>query len=173
MSRMLLSPVVRTEGVAMPNGSRAEIHIHQGRGGYAGVLVYPSGHELPMSLGVGPEPQTPAEAMRRAKKFLAGLRSSGKADASPVGTRGRSAKVTVDTTVYRRNHGTEPRGFGNWLFVIGARSYAYSDDPALYRPAEVHGTRRGGHVGLSYSEAKRHAIAEARRRGASVVGVGP
>jgi len=162
MSRMLLSPVVRTEGVAMPDGSRAEIHIHHGRGGYAGVLVYPSGHELPMSFGVGPEPRTPAEALRRAKKFLAA-----------VGTRGRSAKVTVDTTVYRRNHGAEPRGFGNWLFVIGGRSYEYSDDPALYRPAGTHGALRGGRVGLPYSEAKKHAIAEARRRGASVVGVGP
>jgi hypothetical protein len=53
----------------MPNNESAEIHIHQGKSGYSGVLVFSSGHELPMALGV-PEPKTTAEALRGAKKFL-------------------------------------------------------------------------------------------------------
>lgn len=69
-AKMLRSPVVLVGRVTMPNGSPAEIHIHHGKGGYAGVLVHSSGSELPMSLGV-PEPKTAAEAMRGAKKFLA------------------------------------------------------------------------------------------------------
>jgi hypothetical protein len=71
-SKMLSSPVVRVEHVKMPNGATAEIHIHHGKGGYAGVLVLSNGNELPMSLGV-PVPQTAAEAARGAKKFLASV----------------------------------------------------------------------------------------------------
>jgi hypothetical protein len=69
-AKMLSSPPVRVEDVIMPNGTLAEIHIHHGKGGYAGVLVFPNGKELPMSLGV-PVPHTAAEAVRGAKKFLA------------------------------------------------------------------------------------------------------
>jgi len=68
-SKMLHSPVVLTERVALPSGSGA-IHIHHGKGGYSGVLVLSNGNELPMSLGV-PAPQTATDAMRGAKKFLA------------------------------------------------------------------------------------------------------
>jgi hypothetical protein len=66
------SPLVLTERVVMPGGKTAEIHIHRGKGGYGGVLVFPGGNELPMSLGV-PEPQTAADAMRGAKRFLANV----------------------------------------------------------------------------------------------------
>jgi len=70
-SKMLSSlPVLLTERVTMPTGKSAEIHIHHGKGGYAGVLVLSNGTELPMSLGV-PDPHNAAEAMRAAKKFLA------------------------------------------------------------------------------------------------------
>lgn len=68
-AKMLRSPVVKIARVLMPNDALAEIHIHHGKGGYAGVLVFSSGSELPMSLGV-PEPKTAAEALRGAKKFL-------------------------------------------------------------------------------------------------------
>lgn len=68
-SKMLGSPVVATEPVTLPNGSSGEIHIHHGKGGYAGVLVLSSGKELPMTLGV-PIPKTAAEAVRGAKKFF-------------------------------------------------------------------------------------------------------
>lgn len=69
-SKMLSSAVVLTERVKMPNGAGAAIHIHHGKGGYAGVLVLDSGNELPMSLGV-PVPTNATEALRGAKKFLA------------------------------------------------------------------------------------------------------
>lgn len=69
-ARMLSSPLMLVETVKMPSGETAEIHIHHGRGGYGGVLVFPNGNELPMSP-VGPEPKTAVEAMSGAKKFLA------------------------------------------------------------------------------------------------------
>jgi hypothetical protein len=70
-SKMLSGiPVVRVESVKMPTGATAEIHIHRGKGGYGGVLVFPGDKELPLSLGV-PEPKTVVEAMRGAKRFLA------------------------------------------------------------------------------------------------------
>ena len=68
-AKMLRSPVVKIEPVVMPNDAMAEIHIHHGKGGYSGVLVFSSGSEVPMALGA-PEPKTAAEALRGAKKFL-------------------------------------------------------------------------------------------------------
>lgn len=85
----------------------------------------------------------------------------------------RHAGVEVDTSAYRRTHGAEPRGFGNWKFVIGAREYGYGDESDLYRPAEARGAQKAGRTGLSFAKAKEHAIAEAKRRGAVVVGVAP
>ena len=67
-SKMLSSPVVLVDSVTMPTGKTAEIHIHHGKGGYNGVLVFADGNELPMSVG---KASTAAEAMRGAKKFLA------------------------------------------------------------------------------------------------------
>jgi hypothetical protein len=83
----------------------------------------------------------------------------------------KGAHVEVDTGAYRRNHGSEPKGFANWTFVIGKSSYDRSDDPAIYRPAQERGAHKGGLVGLPYSKAKEYAIAEAKRRGMLVVGV--
>jgi hypothetical protein len=68
-AKMLSSPLVRVEQVLMPNDTTAEIHIHHGKGGYAGVLVTSGGSEVPMSLGV-PKPETADAALRAAKKFL-------------------------------------------------------------------------------------------------------
>jgi len=168
-SKMLSSPVVLVDTVTMPTGKTAEIHIHHGKGGYSGVLVLSNGNELPMSLGV-PEPKTAVEAMRGAKKSLAQVygRSNGTSHATRRGT-----GVEVDTSFYRRNHGAEPRGSGNWTFVIGKREYAYSDDPALYRPAVSRGVYKGGHPSMPFAKAKEHAISEAKRRGATIIGVGP
>ncbi len=82
-------------------------------------------------------------------------------------------QVEVDTSVYRRYHGAEPRGSGNWTFVIGKREYEHSDDPALYRPAESRGVYKAGRPEMPYAKAKEHAIAEAKRRGATIIGVSP
>ena len=81
----------------------------------------------------------------------------------------RRAPIKLDTSVYRRLHGAEPRGSGNWTFVIGKREYAYNDDPAIYRPAES----QAGYPEMSFARARDLAIAEARRRGAVIVGVAP
>jgi hypothetical protein len=61
-------PVVLVDNVRMPNGKSAEIHIHYGKAGYSGVLVFANGNELPMSVG---KASTAIEAMRNAKKSLA------------------------------------------------------------------------------------------------------
>ncbi len=85
----------------------------------------------------------------------------------------RGAVVEVDTSAYRRTHGAEPRGSGNWKFVIGAREYTYGDESDLYRPAEARGAYKAGHPQLPFARAKEHAIAEAKRRGATIIGVAP
>jgi hypothetical protein len=85
----------------------------------------------------------------------------------------RVAGVEVDTSAYRRSHGSEPRGSGNWKFVIGAREYGYGDASDLYRPAESRGAYKAGRPQLSFAKAKAYAIAEAKRRGATLVGVAP
>lgn len=71
-AKMLRSPVVAVERVRTPSGATAEIHIHHGKVGYSGVLVFDNGNELPLALGV-PAPTTAAEAVRGAKKFLAAV----------------------------------------------------------------------------------------------------
>jgi hypothetical protein len=104
-------------------------------------------------------PKTKAQLDRDIAEALAGL--------------GRKAEVywgdrpvVVDTSTYRQTHGAEPRGRGNWTFVMGKRTYEYSDDPAIYRPA-VHP------AGLPFARAKALAIAKAKREGVELVGVAP
>jgi hypothetical protein len=75
MSRTLRSSVVLIESVILPNDKPAVIRIHHDEGGYGGVLVLPNGNELALSH-VGPKPQTAAEAMHGAKKFLASVYGS-------------------------------------------------------------------------------------------------
>jgi hypothetical protein len=93
--------------------------------------------------------------------------------ADPDSSHAARRQVEVDTDVYRRYHGTEPRGFENWTFVIGKREYAHSDDPALYQPAVARGVYKNGHPAMSFARAKEYAIAEAQRRGVSLIGVSP
>ena len=83
----------------------------------------------------------------------------------------KGSKIEVDTSAYQMNHGSPPKGFANWTFLIGKRSYDRSNDPAIYKPAQERGAHKGGLVGLPYSKAKEYAIAEAKRRGMLVVGV--
>jgi hypothetical protein len=106
---------------------------------------------------------------------LAGLNrwSTGDAQAGRVsfaspGTSTGSKEVRVDTSFYRGYHGAGPRGRGDWAFMIGKVKYELSDDPALYRPASARGVSE-----LPYGKAREYAVAEARRRGASVVGLAP
>jgi hypothetical protein len=84
----------------------------------------------------------------------------------------KGTKIKVDTSAYQMNHGSPPKGFANWTFIIGKRSYDRSDDPAIYRPAQERGAQKGGVVGLPYNKAKEYAVAEAKRRSKLVVGVG-
>jgi hypothetical protein len=60
---------------------------------------------------------------------------------------------------YEASHGRAPRGRGGWGFFF---DYARDASAAWWAP-----------VGASYSEAKRAAVAEARRRGAYHVEVAP
>jgi len=85
----------------------------------------------------------------------------------------RRSQIELDTSVYRRLHGAEPRGSGNWTFVIGKREYEYNDDPAIYRPAEAGPLRGGITRPMSFGRARELAMAEAKRRGAVIVGVAP
>jgi hypothetical protein len=91
-AKMLNSPLEHVEGVVLPNGAQAEIHIHHGNGGYSGVLVSSRGAEVPMSLGA-PAPKSLDEAIRGAKRFLqqvygksgdSGRASSGSHEHSPI-----------------------------------------------------------------------------------------
>jgi hypothetical protein len=104
-------------------------------------------------------PKTKAELDRDIAETLAGLGS--KAEVY-WGDR----PVVVDTSAYRQTHGAEPRGRANWIFVMGKRTYKYSDDPAIYRPAAAYGT-------LPFARAKALAIAKAKREGVELVGVAP
>ena len=113
--------------------------------------------------------KTPAQLNREIAEALSDTRRV-RSGASAHATR---RQVEIDTSVYRRYHGAEPRGASNWTFVIGKREYAHSDDPALYRPAVSRGVYKGGQPSMSFAKAKEHAIAEAKRRGATIIGVGP
>lgn len=93
-------PLLRVESVTLPTGLKAEIHIHHGKGGYAGVLVYPNGNELPLSLGV-PEPKTAAAALRGARQFL--TRVWGKTSPSAKASTSHATKASASSrpTPYR------------------------------------------------------------------------
>lgn len=77
--------------------------------------------------------------------------------------------IKIDSSVYRRTHGAEPRGRGSWAFVMGATDYEFVDQKdAQGRPLVWFAP-----ASLTFSEAKKAAIAEAKNRGVTVVGVGP
>lgn len=66
--------------------------------------------------------------------------------------------VFVDSTEYRLAHGKEPRGMGGWMFFFDREQDVMK---AWSAPANS-----------SYGEAKKAAVAEAKRRGARIVRVG-
>ena len=77
--------------------------------------------------------------------------------------------MRLDTTTYIREHDRAPRGLGSWAFIMGAVDFDRLDEKdALGRevlwwaPAP-----------LTFAAAKKLALAEARVRGVSVVGVAP
>lgn len=71
----------------------------------------------------------------------------------------RTAKPEVSTAEYVRSHGREPRGSGRWAFFFDGDDRA---EAAWFAPGQV-----------TFAEARKAAVAEARRRGASRVEVGP
>lgn len=68
--------------------------------------------------------------------------------------------VEVDTSYYEFNTGKRPSGFGSWAFVFNKKTYKNVNEVFW-----VHGK--------TYSEAKKIAIEEAKRRGAHYVSVQP
>lgn len=60
--------------------------------------------------------------------------------------------VTVYTEQYEADHGSKPKGRGNWAFYLGGDGRWLAD--AQYAP-----------YSLLYSEAKQWAVREARRQG--------
>lgn len=60
---------------------------------------------------------------------------------------------------YQLAHGKAPRGYGSWAFYFDASAATAPSDQAWWAPAGMFG------------EAKRAAVAEAKRRGASRIEV--
>lgn len=84
-----------------------------------------------------------------------------------MATMNQSKRVEVSTAAYRRSHGAEPRGRGGWMFVMGKEDYDYLDEVDAQGRKVVWSVPHG----MSFGEAKKAAVAEARRRGISLVGV--
>jgi len=137
-AKMLSTPLVRVERVLMPNGKTAEIHIHHGKDGFAGVLVSSSGSEVPMSLGA-PAPKSSDEALRGAKKFL--LQVYGRRLTSS-NSNGSNAHSPIKLKDRSRGH--------VWLTVRDGRVVgAMGSDPERYTGKTLeearHLARYGGH----------------------------
>jgi len=87
-------------------------------------------------------------------------------------TQTAATKVVVCTSVYRRNHGAEPRGRGSWAFVMGAENYTNCDERdaegrlVLFWPRDASGSSS-----MLFAAARKLAIAEAKRRGVMLVAV--
>jgi hypothetical protein len=71
-------------------------------------------------------------------------------------------KIQFDTSAFKFEHGHTPRGLGSWAFVFGKTDYVTVDE-AWFVPGPAR----------TYTEAKRLAVAEASRRGVTLVGVCP
>lgn len=77
--------------------------------------------------------------------------------------------MKVDTTTFVREHGHAPRGRGGWIFIMGAIDFERIDETdRAGRPLLWHAPG-----GLTFSEAKKLAAAEAKSRGVKLVGVAP
>ncbi|MCC6178778.1 MAG: hypothetical protein WAZ94_15070 [Phycisphaerales bacterium] len=71
----------------------------------------------------------------------------------------KAQQVTVDTSEYRKSHGSEPRGRGAWAFVFSwAEAKEGLVESAWFTPGSL----------LTFGEAKKLAVAEAQRRGSVV-----
>lgn len=80
----------------------------------------------------------------------------------------KKTPVTLSTRVYESNHGAEPRGRGSWCFVMGAADFNFSDDPRLFWAKDEHGS-----ASMTFAAAVKVAVAEARKRGVTLMGVAP
>lgn len=89
------------------------------------------------------------------------------------GERGSVIAPTVDTSVYRRSHGAEPRGFGVWAFVFATRTELGPTATLVDSLCDKPGLAWVMTQSLTFGQAKKAALAEAKRRGANVVGVCP
>jgi hypothetical protein len=63
-------------------------------------------------------------------------------------------RITVETSEYEFSHGKRPCGQGTWAFTFDRRSYV-SIDEVWWTPF------------VTWSDARRRAVTEARRRGAT------
>lgn len=79
------------------------------------------------------------------------------------------AAVVVDSNDYEMEYGHKPRGRGAWGFVFGKRDRDAEMNDVWFAGASE--TNKMGRASLTYGEAKRLAVAEAKRRGVSLVGV--
>lgn len=70
--------------------------------------------------------------------------------------------VEVSTSQYEFAHGHRPRGVGRWVFLLAG---------CLWDPTRDSGQPLGHGPAQSYADAKRLAVAEARRRRVSRVEV--
>lgn len=68
--------------------------------------------------------------------------------------------MTTDTTEYEFSHGQKPRGYGQWAFFFGFTRQG--SEHAWFAPQACY-----------FTEAKKQAQAEARRRGLDYVRVAP
>jgi hypothetical protein len=69
----------------------------------------------------------------------------------------------VETRLYRESHGTEPRGRGGWAFTFD------DEDGEIWWATRPVGSEFA--TSMTYAEARRMAVAEARARGAQTVWV--
>lgn len=84
----------------------------------------------------------------------------------------KPAKVEIDTSVYRSNHGVQPRGRGSWAFVMGREDYKTNDEiDDEGRPLVWWARSADGQTSMPFTDAKKLAVAEAQRRGVTLVGV--
>lgn len=81
----------------------------------------------------------------------------------------RASSIRIDDSAYRSSHGAAPRGRGSWAFVMGKSDYSFVDEKDAQGRAVVWFAPGA----LLFGQAKKLALAEARSRGVSLIGVAP
>lgn len=76
-------------------------------------------------------------------------------------------KITFDTTTYRRTYGVNPRGIGGWAFLMGKADC----DDINEKDAQGRPIIWWAPSGFTFTEARKWATTEAKRRGVTLVGV--